>query len=102
MNKQITNLKSNEINETKFKRSYVKNIRIGNVQISHDASGEKGGLLKSSECRHMGEGVAKSLFRLQICYMMRHMWGGGWLKTLEYRHVRRGIKLFKKKTSYDI
>jgi len=34
----------------------IKNIRIGNVQISNDASRGGGKLLKPSECRHMGEG----------------------------------------------
>jgi len=38
----------------KAKISLKNSLPLGNVQISHDASG--GGLLKQSECGHMGFG----------------------------------------------
>jgi len=65
----------------------------------------EGGLLITQTVRvpsYGWRGLAKSSFRLQKCYMMRHMGvgGKGWLKTSEYRHVEgRGLKLLKEKTA---
>jgi len=41
---------------------------------------------------YVGEGVGRK----------RHMGGGDWLKTSEYRHVRRRTLKLLKKPSYDI
>jgi len=77
MNEQITNLKKvMKLMRQSSNVNKCQKYHNRNVQISYDVSGEKRWLLKPSECRYLEEGVAKSSFRLQKCYMIRHM--GGW------------------------
>jgi len=73
-----------------------------NVQISYDAS-EGEGLLKPSECRHVGEGgwpnrhinfiVAKKFNLLFILLYLRYMWERDLVKNVIWR---KGLKFLKK------